>query len=125
MGCAYQGRRSSQRLCWGRMVKPMMTWSQERRARGPELSDRALRAVTNTSPEFLIIKYTKKTGRRGTKRVFFCEQNKLLEMCMCVFQVKLVGKRCKKFWGNAHQDSSVCGSRGRVGWDGNAGLLLV
>lgn len=99
------------------MVKPMMTWSQEHRARGPELSDRALRAVTHASPEFLIIKYTKKSGRRGTKRVFFCEQNKLLEMCMCVFQVKIVGKRCKKLWGNAHQDSSVRFSgKGGMGW---------
>ena len=97
------------------MVKPMMTWSQEGRARGPEISDRALQAVTRASPRFLIIKYIKKTGHRGTKRVFLCVKNKLLAMCICVFQVKIFGKRSKKFWGNARQNSSCLQFSGKGG----------
>ena len=115
MGCTYQGRKNSQRLRRGRMVKPMMTWSLEGRARGPEISDRALQAVTRASPRFLIIKYIKKTGHRGTKRVFLCVKNKLLAMCICVFQVKIFGKRSKKFWGNARQNSSCLQFSGKGG----------
>lgn len=73
----------------------------------------ALSAMTDASPKFLIIKYIKKTGHQVNS-----------EMCTCVFQVKMFGKRCKKFWGNAPQNSSYLQFSGRVGWDGNGGLLF-
>lgn len=85
----------------------------------------ALQATDASPDKFLSIRYIKKIGHRDAKRVFIYVKKSYKSLTIRVFQVKIFGNWCKKGSGAMRTKAAViCSSRGRVGWDGNEGLLF-